>query len=50
MEFVVCYCDRKVGFCFFARGETGEKLCVQEGDPDCLGWGAPVEEGEEGSC
>ena len=47
MEFSVCDGDGEVGFCFAAGGETGEKLGVEEGHPDCLGGGSPVEESEE---
>lgn len=49
MELVVCYGDGKVSFCFAAGGETGEQLGVEQGNPDCLRGGPPVEEGEEGA-
>jgi hypothetical protein len=49
VEFVGGDCDGEIGFLFTAGGEAGEEFGGEEGDPGCLGGGAPVEEGEEGS-
>lgn len=49
VEFVLGDSNREIGLCFAAGGKTGEEFCVKEGNPDCLGRDAPVEEGKEGS-
>ena len=46
MEFSVCNGDREVGFCFAAGSKTREELGIEEGYPDCLGWGSPVKKSE----
>jgi hypothetical protein len=50
VEFVLGDGDGEVGFCFSARGKPREEFGVEKGNPGCLARGAPVEEGEKGSC
>jgi hypothetical protein len=50
VEFILGDGDGEVGFCFSARGKPREEFGVEKGNPGCLARGAPVEEGEKGSC